>query len=35
MSKAKLKAKLDVADGKQYSIPGVLRAAQPPVDVLK
>jgi len=35
MSKAKLKAKLDVADGKQYSIPGVLRAAHPLEGVIK
>jgi len=35
MSKAKLKAKPDVADGKQYSIPGVLRAAHPPERVKK
>lgn len=35
LSKAQLKAKLDVADGKQYSIPGVLRAAQPLDTVLK
>lgn len=35
LSKAKLKAKLDVADGKQYSIPGVLRAVQPHDYVVK
>lgn len=35
LSKAQLKAKLDVADGKQYSIPGVLRAAQPSESVLR
>lgn len=33
--KAKLKAKLDVADGKQQSIPGVLRAVQTPEQVIK
>lgn len=35
LSKAKLKAKLDVADGKQYSIPGVLRVVQNPGSVIK
>lgn len=35
MSKAKLKAKLDVADGKQHSIQGVLRAAHPLEGVIK
>lgn len=35
LSKAKLKAKLDVDDGKQHSIPGVLRAVQTPDFVIK
>jgi len=35
LSKAKLKAKIDVADGKQFSIPGVLRAVQTPEPVKK
>lgn len=35
LSKAKLKAQLDVADGKQFSIPGVLRAVQTPELVKK
>jgi len=30
-----MKAKLDVADGKQFSIQGVLRAAQPFEEVKK
>lgn len=35
LSKAKLKANIDVADGNQYSIPGVLRAVQTPDQVIK
>ena len=35
ISKAKLKAKLDVADGKQVSILGALRAVQTPEQVKK
>ena len=35
LSKAKLKAKLDVADGKQHYIPGVLRVVQTPESVIK
>lgn len=35
LSKAKLKAKLDVANGKQHSITGVLRAVQTPENVIK
>jgi len=35
LSKAKLKAKLDVANGKQHSILGVLRAVQSPLSVIK
>jgi len=35
LSKAQAKAKFDVADGKQMSIPGVLRAAKTPEMVIK
>ena len=35
LSKAQLKAKLDIADGKQRSLSGVLRAAQPPSQGLR
>jgi len=35
LSKAQVKAKFDVADGKQMSIPGALRAANPLENVLK
>jgi len=35
LSKAQVKAKLDVADGKQRLISGVLRAAKPPEAVIK
>ena len=35
LSKAQVRAKMDVADGKQMSISGVLRAVKPYVEAVK